>query len=85
MPRLARPKYGDEARKYLKRHRSYKYVVRIPFGSISLREFELKAPFKLPFFVDVSPGEHPDKQGLMTVQEFFKYTEQKSKPFIVNS
>lgn len=77
MPRLARPKYGETTEKHSKSH---VYRIKLPLGAITLGDFEFKTPFRLPFFVDVSsPSGAPNRTGLMTVQDFFKYTERKSK------
>jgi len=55
-------------------------------ASLSLGDFdlgELKASLsklQLPFWVDLSSPGHPDKKRLMTVYDFFKYTEKEGHP-----
>lgn len=55
------------------------------FSSISLGDFDLSdlkqslSRIQLPFWVDISSPGHPDKKRLMTVHDFFKYTEKQGE------
>lgn len=73
--RVARPKGGEHRKGPRNGKRRYSYRLRIPFGALTLGDFELRSPFKLPFLIDVGTGDHPNRDGLMTVQDFFAYIE----------
>lgn len=57
----------------------------VQFGSLNLGDFDLGdlraslSKLQLPFWVDISSPGHPDKKRLMTVHDFFQYTEKQGR------
>eukprot|EP00210_Caulerpa_lentillifera_P005146 g4918.t1 len=70
-----------------RRFRQRKFTPILQFSSLSLGDFDLNdlkeslSKIQLPFWVDLSSPYHPDKKRLMTVHDFFKYTEKQGRTF----
>ena len=76
------PERTSFRRKCQKRH----FRVRdLHISSLSVGDFDLRdlkeslSRIQLPFWVDISFPGHPDKKRLMTVHDFFKYTEKQGR------
>lgn len=74
---------SEQSRRFNQR----KFSPILQFSSLSLGDFDLSdlkeslSRIQLPFWVDLSSPGHPDKKRLMTVHDFFKYTEKQGRSF----